>query len=124
VRALVAALALLCTLQTGCDWLNNDNAVDASCDSGPTLGAQCTSVYTTLCAQTQRCNIPMDPNCVNVASAHCPCSVENCDASSCDTEALVGSCQQDLTSEDCNLIVNYEMQGSWPSDCTPFMGQQ
>ena len=118
-----AVVALLCAMETGCDLLNQDKA-DASCEGGPTLGAQCTSVYTTLCGQAQRCNIGMDPSCVTVASAHCPCSVENCDASSCETQGSVAACQADLSSEDCNAIVNYETAGYWPADCTPFMGQQ
>lgn len=123
MKTLVAIAALLSVLETGCDLLNQDSP-DAACDSGPTLGQQCTSVYTTLCAQAGRCNIPDDPSCVMKASSNCPCSVENCDASSCDTANMVAACQADLTSEDCNNIVNYESSGYWPSDCTPFMGQQ
>ena len=124
MRLLAAIAALLSVLEAGCDLLDQNNGADASCDSGPTLGAQCTSVYTTLCAQAGRCNIAMDPSCVMVTSSHCPCSVENCDASSCETAGMVAACQADLENEDCNAILNYQDPNYWPSDCTPFMGQQ
>ena len=124
MRALAAVAALLCVLETGCDLLNQNNGADASCEGGPTLGDQCGAVYTTLCAQAGRCNIPPDPNCATGAASHCPCAVENCDASSCTTQSYVGACQSDLSSEDCNAVLNYATPGYWPSSCTPFMGQQ
>jgi hypothetical protein len=124
VRLLAAVAALLCILETGCDLLNQNGGADASCEGGPTLGDQCNSVYTTLCAQAGRCNLPADPSCVAGTVSHCPCSVENCDASSCTTQSYVAACQSDLGSEDCNAIVNYTTPGYWPSSCTPFMGQQ
>jgi len=124
VRALAALAALLCVLETGCDLLNQDNGADASCEGGETLGAQCTKVYTALCAQAGRCNLATDPNCLAGAVSHCPCAVENCDASSCTTESYATACQNDLGMVDCNAIVNYTTPGYWPSSCTPFMGQQ
>lgn len=120
----LAALAVfgigLALTQTACPWPNSSS--DASCTGGPTLGQQCTSVYTTLCAQGARCNIPTSSDCVSAGVAqNCPCSVEDCDASSCETAGMVSACQADLQSADCNAIVNYMQY--WPSDCVPFMGQ-
>ena len=123
LAAIVSALALVCFLSLGCDLLNGSGS-DASCDGGQLLGAQCTEVYQALCNQGARCGIPTGSDCVTTAAMHCPCSVENCDASSCETLSLKAQCEQDLTMEDCNAIVNYETAGYWPMDCQPFMGQQ
>jgi hypothetical protein len=126
--AVLAVLAVgLTATQTGCPWPNDagDGGAAAACTGGPTLVQQCTSVFTTLCAQGSRCNIAVASDCVTAGvTANCPCAVEACDASSCETAGMVSTCQQDLESEDCNAIVNYAMPGYWPSDCSPFMAQQ
>jgi len=125
VRLLAAVAALLCILETGCDLLNQNGGADASCEGGPTLGSQCTQVYTSLCMAAQQCNVGGTiSDCVAASVTHCPCSVEDCDAASCTTESYVGACQSALGSADCNVIVNYGTPGYWPSSCTPFMGQQ
>jgi len=126
VRLLAAVAALLCILETGCDLLNQDNGADASCEGGPTLGSQCTAVYTALCTRaTMQCLVGGTvSDCVAGAVTHCPCSVEDCDASSCTTQSYETACESDLGMTDCNAIVNYATPGYWPSSCTPFMGQQ
>ncbi len=113
------ALLLLASLALGgCD----PNASAAACDGGPTLYAQCTSVYQTYCAQGPRCSLSIDPTaCLNDALLHCPCAAEACDAGSCGTAGMVSTCQQELESEDCNAIVNFPSAAYWPVDCTPFL---
>jgi hypothetical protein len=120
--AVAAALALL---ETGCPLLDNNNGSDASCDGGgPLLVQQCSAVYAEFCSQAAtRCALSVPSDCATQATlAHCPCAVESCDASSCETEGLVATCKQDIDTEDCNAIVNAFM-GAWPSDCQAFMGQ-
>ncbi|HEX8795968.1 MAG TPA: hypothetical protein VF765_33695 [Polyangiaceae bacterium] len=119
--AVAAALALLAT---GCPLLDNNNGSDASCEGGPTLGSQCLSVYTYFCNNVApACGISLPSDCASTAAmAHCPCGVENCDASSCETAALVSSCEAALQSLDCNAVVNAFM-GGWPSECQAFLGQ-
>jgi hypothetical protein len=122
VTALAILGVALAASQVACPWPSNSDA--GTCTGGPTLVQQCTSVYTTLCAQGARCSIPSSSDCVTAAvSTYCPCGVEACDASSCETAGMVSACQQDLESEDCNAIVNFSMAGYWPMDCQPFMGQ-
>ena len=111
---------LLALALWGCD----PNA-SAACDAGgPSLGEQCTQVYTTLCAQGPRCNIAVDQaSCVSQSvAAHCPCSVEACDAGSCATLGSMSACQSDLAGADCNYIVNFATPGYVPMDCQPFVG--
>jgi hypothetical protein len=124
VRALALLASVLALLETGCPLLDNNKGSDASCDGGPTLVQQCSSVYTEYCSQAStRCNISVPSDCAAQATmAHCPCAVESCDASSCETLGSVTACKTDLDSLDCNAIVNAFM-GGWPADCQPFMGQ-
>jgi hypothetical protein len=125
VRALALLVAsVLALLETGCPLLDNNNGSDASCDGGATLVEQCTEVYTEYCSQAEtRCAISVPSGCAASATmAHCPCAVESCDASSCETLGSVTACKQDLDSLDCNAIINAFM-GGWPADCQPFMGQ-
>jgi len=120
VRALVLLASVLALLETGCPPSNA-----TPCDAGgPTLVQQCTAVYTEYCSQAAtRCAISVPSDCAAQATmAHCPCAVENCDASSCETQGSVTACKQDIDTEDCNAIVNAFM-GGWPADCQPFMGQ-
>jgi hypothetical protein len=126
VRALALLVAsVLALLETGCPLLDNNNGSDAACDGGgPTLVQQCSSVYAEYCNQAAtRCAISVPSDCAAQATmAHCPCAVESCDASSCETIGSITACKQDLDTEDCNAIINAFM-GGWPSDCQPFMGQ-
>jgi hypothetical protein len=128
-----AGLAALAFLRVGVAGLAPMQATSCStgdggsCSGGPTLEQQCLSVYTTLCAQGARCDIAGlgGPDCASgYVTQYCPCSVEACDASSCETAGMVSNCQQDLETEDCNAIVNFSQASYWPSDCQPFMGQQ
>jgi hypothetical protein len=128
VRALVvAAASVLVLLGTGCSELNDlfgGGGSDASCEGGPLLGSQCLSVYTYFCNNVApACGVSLPTDCAAQASAaHCPCGVEDCDASSCETNALIPSCESALQSLDCNQVVNAFM-GDWPSECQAFMGQ-
>ena len=120
MRALVLLASVLALLETGCPPSNA-----TPCDGGGlTLVQQCSAVYAEYCSQAAtRCAISVPSDCAAQATmAHCPCAVESCDASSCDTLGSVTACKQDLDSLDCNAIINAFM-GGWPADCQPFMGQ-
>lgn len=128
MRTLVAIASVLALAGTGCSTLNDilgtNDSSDASCDGGPPLGSQCLTVYTYFCNNVvPPCGISAPSDCAAEATAaHCPCGVEDCDASSCETNALIPSCESALQSLDCNQVVNAFM-GGWPSECQAFMGQ-
>jgi hypothetical protein len=124
VRALALLLAsVVALLETGCPLVDN-NSADASCEGGPTLGSQCLTVYTYFCNNVApKCGVSLPMDCAAQATmGHCPCSVENCDASSCETANLISSCETALSNLDCNAVVNAFM-GGWPSECQAFLGQ-
>ncbi len=93
-------------------------------DAGQTFGEQCTTVYTELCKQYARCNMPASSinDCASSAAAQSCCTGSACDdAGSCQAPAQVSACQADIDNADCNIIVNFANASDTPSDCTPFV---
>ena len=121
----LVALAMLVPVTTACD-ATDSGASNATCenDGGQTLSDQCLTVYTELCKQGARCNIPVSSisDCANNDVAQfCPCSGSACSNQSCQQPAQVTACTADIDSEDCDLVANNSvLNPNTPADCAPF----
>ena len=119
------ALATLAPVTTACD-VGDSGTSNASCenDGGQTVTEQCLTVYTELCKQGARCNIPPASitDCANnFVAQFCPCSGSACSAQSCQQPEQVTACTADIDSEDCNLVANNSiLNPNTPADCAPF----
>jgi hypothetical protein len=126
VLVALAMLVPLTTLTTACVSDAGAASGDGSCqnDGGQTLSDQCLTVYTELCKQGARCNIPVSSisDCANNDVAQfCPCSGSACSNESCQQPAQVTACIADIDSEDCDLVANNSvLNPNTPADCAPF----
>jgi hypothetical protein len=118
-RGLLASSMALALLAAGCNFPGSGSTSDGGCDdAGQTVNEQCVTVYTELCKQAARCNIPIASitDCASNDVAQYCCTGAACNAWSCQAPSQVTTCTGEIDTEDCNAVVN----NATPADCAPF----